>query len=71
MVIYSRKNSQDSKNPTEKPETENKISHLTYRKCCLTFEDHENSMFLQCVVVPIMSTIILTGNLTKKCRLPF
>ena len=47
-------NSQDSKNPTEKPvgETQKKITDEYYCKCCFTFEDHENSIFLQCVVVP-------------------
>ena len=46
--------SQDSKNPTEKPvgETEKKVNDEYYCKCCFTFEDHENSIFLQCVVVP-------------------
>ena len=51
-------NSQDSKNPTEKPvgETEKKITDDDeyYCKYCFTFEDHENSIFLQCVVVPII-----------------
>ena len=39
-------NSQDSKNPTEKPvgETGKKITdeYYNYCKCCFTFEDHEN-----------------------------
>ena len=41
-------------NPTEKPvgETEKKITDEYYCKCCFTFENHENSIFLQSVVVP-------------------
>ena len=37
-------NSQDSKNPTEKPvgETEKKICDEYYCKCCFTFETHNN-----------------------------